>query len=62
VEIGDWTRSAEATIGSCISLVPCESSSGASQVQGRVTKTGNGHARRLVIVIRLPGAESRSRR
>jgi transposase len=29
--------------------VPTESSSGASRSQGSITKTGNGHARRLLI-------------
>jgi len=29
--------------------VPCEYFSGASRVQGGITKTGNGHARRLLV-------------
>ncbi len=49
VEIGDWTRFTGATIGSYVGLVPSEYSSGASRVQGGITKTGNGHARRLLV-------------
>ena len=49
VEIGDWARFTGNTIGSYVGLVPCEYSSGASRVQGGITKTGNGHARRLLV-------------
>jgi transposase len=49
VEIGDWDRFSGATIGSYLGLVPTEASSGASRVQGSITKTGNGHARRLLV-------------
>ena len=49
VEIGDWHRFTGNSIGSFVGLVPCEHSSGASRVQGSVTKTGNGHARRLLV-------------
>jgi len=49
VEIGDWSRFTGATIGSYVGLVPTEYSSGASRVQGGITKTGNGHARRLLV-------------
>jgi transposase len=49
VEIGDWHRFTGNTIGSFVGLVPSEQSSGASRVQGSVTKTGNGHARRLLV-------------
>ncbi|WP_255425097.1 IS110 family transposase [Nostocoides sp. F2B08] len=49
VEIGDWHRLSGASIGSYLGLVPSESSSGASRVQGGITKTGNKHARRLLI-------------
>jgi transposase len=49
VEIGDWHRFTGNTIGSFVGLVPSESSSGASRVQGPITKTGNSHARRLLI-------------
>ncbi|MEI2775464.1 MAG: IS110 family transposase [Tetrasphaera sp.] len=49
VEIGDWHRLTGSSIGSYLGLVPSESSSGASRVQGGITKTGNSHARRLLI-------------
>jgi len=49
VEIGDWHRFTGNTIGSFVGLVPSEHSSGGSRVQGAVTKTGNGHARRLLV-------------
>ena len=48
-EIGDWHRLTGRTIGAYLGLVPSEYSSGASRVQGTVTKTGNGHARRLLV-------------
>jgi transposase len=49
VEIGDWTRFTGNTIGAFVGLTPSESSTGASRVQGPITKTGNGHARRLLV-------------
>lgn len=49
VEIGDWTRLDGRRIGSYVGLTPSESSSGASRALGGITKTGNGHARRLLI-------------
>jgi transposase len=49
VEIGDWTRFTGSTIGSFVGLVPSEHSSGASRVQGSITKTGNTHVRRLLV-------------
>jgi len=49
VEIGDWNRFTGNTIGSFVGLVPSEYSSGASRVQGAITKTGNTHVRRLLI-------------
>jgi transposase len=49
VEIGDWHRFTGNTIGSFIGLVPSEYSSGSSRVQGSITKTGNSHARRLLV-------------
>ncbi len=49
VEIGDWHRFSGATIGAFLGLVPTEHSSGQSRSQGSITKTGNGHARRLLI-------------
>jgi transposase len=49
VEIGDWTRFTDASIGAYVGLVPCDYSSGASRVQGSITKAGNAHVRRLLI-------------
>lgn len=49
VEIGDWSRLTGRSIGAYLGLVPSEYSSGATRTQGGVTKTGNGHARRLLI-------------
>ena len=49
VEIGDWHRFTGNTIGSFVGLVPSEHSSGASRVQGSITKTGNTHVRRLLV-------------
>ncbi|GAB3926494.1 IS110 family transposase [Kribbella albertanoniae] len=49
VEIGDWTRFTGKTIGSFIGLVPSENSSGTSRALGPITKTGNTHARRLLV-------------
>jgi transposase len=48
-EIGDWHRFTGRTIGAYLGLVPTESSSGATRIQGGLTKTGNGHARRLLV-------------
>ncbi len=49
VELGDWHRFTGNTIASYVGLVPSEYSSGASRVQGSITKTGNSHVRRLLI-------------
>lgn len=49
VEIGDWQRFTGNTIGSFVGLVPSERSSGQSRSQGPITKTGNTHARRLLV-------------
>jgi len=49
VEIGDWTRFTGAGIGAYLGLVPSEHSSGEARRQGGITKTGNPHARRLLI-------------
>jgi transposase len=49
VEIGDWRRFTGNSIGCFVGLVPSEHSSGASRVQGPITKTGNTHARRLLV-------------
>ena len=49
VEIGDWQRFSGSSIGAYLGLVPSESSSGESRSQGSITKTGNTHARRLLV-------------
>ncbi|EWS79656.1 transposase [Brachybacterium phenoliresistens] len=49
VEIGDWHRFTGRSIAAYLGLVPSENSSGQSRSQGRITKTGNTHARRLLI-------------
>ena len=49
VEIGDWHRLGGRTIGAYLGLVPTEHSSGTRRVQGGLTKTGNAHARRLLV-------------
>jgi len=49
VEIGDWDRFTGASIGAYLGLVPSESSTGSSRHQGSITKTGNSHARRLLV-------------
>jgi len=48
-EIGDWERLSGRSIGAYLGLVPTEYSSGSTRSQGGVTKTGNSHARRLLI-------------
>ena len=50
VEIGDWSRFKGSTIASYFYLgLPSEHFSGTSRSQGLITKTGNTHARRLLI-------------
>jgi transposase len=49
VELGDWRRFEPATLGAFLGLVPSEHSSGEQRRQGRITKTGNSHARRLLV-------------
>ena len=69
VEIGDWTRFTGSSIGAFVGLVPTEYSSGQSRSQGSITKTGNGHARRLLVeaawhhrkTYRTPGLTMRTR-
>ena len=68
VEIGDWQRLTGRSIGAYVGLVPSEYSSGDSRSQGGVTKTGNGHVRRLLVEAAWhhrnryqPGAELRRR-
>lgn len=67
-EIGDWQRLSGRSIGAYLGLVPTEHSSGSTRAQGGVTKTGNSHARRLLIEAAwhhrpryLPGRELRKR-
>ena len=69
VEIGDWHRFTGSSIGAYLGLVPSEHSSGKSRSQGSITKTGNTHARRLLVeaawhhrkTYRTPGATMRAR-
>ena len=49
VEVGDWSRFTGSSIGAFLGLVPTEHSSGHSRSQGSITKTGNTHARRLLV-------------
>jgi transposase len=49
VEIGDWHRLTGSSIAAYLGLVPSEHSSGGSRTLGPITKTGNIHARRLLI-------------
>jgi transposase len=52
VEIGDWTRFSGSSIGAYVGLVRGEYSSGASRVQGSITKAGNAHVRRDIALRR----------
>jgi transposase len=69
VEVGDWRRFTGSTIGAFLGLVPTEHSSGESRSQGAITKTGNSHARRLLVeaawhhrkTYRHPGLTMRTR-
>jgi transposase len=49
VELGDWQRFRPQSLGPFLGLVPSEDSSGERRRQGRITKTGNTHARRLLV-------------
>lgn len=49
VELGDWHRFTGNSIGAFVGLVPSEHSSGTTRAQGPITKTGNTHARRLLV-------------
>jgi len=49
VELGDWRRFSGRSLAAFLGLVPSEDSSGTSRRQGSITKTGNGHARRLLV-------------
>ena len=48
-EIGDWERFDGRSIGAYLGLTPSESSSGERRHRGAITKTGNSHARRLLV-------------
>lgn len=69
VELGDWHRFTGSSIGTYLGLVPSEHSSGGSRRLGAITKTGNTHARRLLVEAawhhqrpyRLPSATMRAR-
>lgn len=49
VELGDWERFRPQSLGPFLGLVPSEDSSGQRRRQGAITKTGNTHARRLLV-------------
>ena len=49
VELGDWHRFRPESLGPFLGLTPSENSSGERRRQGGITKTGNTHARRLLI-------------
>ena len=49
VEIGDWHRLTGRSIGAYLGSGAHRVLLGASRVQGGITKTGNGHARRLLV-------------
>lgn len=49
-ELGDFTRFASApALMAYLGLVPSEHSSGETKKRGRITRTGNGHARRILV-------------
>ena len=49
-EVGDFRRFRTASeLMSFVGLVPSEHSSGGSRRQGRITRTGNGHVRRILV-------------
>src|SRR2546423_14380241 len=49
VELGDWTRFRPQSLGPFLGLTPSEDSSGERRRLGAITKTGNTHARRLLV-------------
>ena len=49
VELGDWERFRPHSLGPFLGLVPSEHSSGERRRQAAITKTGNTHARRLLV-------------
>src|SRR3954470_22626311 len=49
VELGDWTRFRPQSLGPFLGLTPSEDSTGERRRLGAITKTGNSHARRLLV-------------
>ena len=49
VELGDWSRFRPEALGPFLGLTASENSSGERRRQGGITKTGNSHARRLLV-------------
>jgi len=49
VELGDWTRFRPQSLGPFLGLTPSEDSTGDKRRLGAITKTGNTHARRLLV-------------
>lgn len=49
VELGDWRRFRPHSLGPFLGLTPREDSTGERRRQGAITKTGNTHARRLLV-------------
>jgi transposase len=49
VELGDWARFRPQSLGPFLGLTPSEHSSGERRRLGAITKTGNTHARRLLV-------------
>ena len=49
VEVGDWTRFQPQALGPFLGLTPSEDSTGERRTLGPITKTGNTHARRLLV-------------
>lgn len=62
-ELGDITRfDSPSQLMAYLGLVPSEHSTGASRTQGGITKTGNGHVRRVMVEVawayRFPARKS----
>jgi transposase len=49
VELGDWSRFRPESLGPFLGLTPSEDSTGGRRREGAITKTGNAHARRLLV-------------
>lgn len=49
VELGDWSRFRPHSLGPFLGLTPSEDSTGERRRLGSITKTGNTHARRLLV-------------